>query len=123
MIEHFPDDWILPGEFRFCNAGWHLLPSAAPQTCPVCNSQSGEVALYESGLRRARTLLAQARKDAGLPRLFWMNAAQQGELHEWRGNEGRTATLQSLGHPLEPAARSAEVSGDTGTVRKGRYPH
>lgn len=72
-VEHFPDDWIAPGEFSFCHSGFHLLPTEALSPCAICSHDAtGAVFDYEHALRRARLKLAQARKDAGVPQLFWM---------------------------------------------------
>lgn len=73
--EHFPDDWIEPGEFRFCAAGTHLLPLIFPGDGPHhCECCEGKALWFEveAAMRRARIAIAQARKDEGRPRLFWM---------------------------------------------------
>ena len=64
-------EYIAPGEYRYCAAGWHLLPSTEPQPCPVCEGQAG-AAVYEQALRRSREMLAAERHRLGMAPRFWL---------------------------------------------------
>ena len=83
-VEHFPEDYIAPGEFRWCQNGFHLLPEPRPMPCALCHeldfdpeTESGrkptaqEIAA-ERSKRVERIALAQKRKDEGVPKIFWM---------------------------------------------------
>jgi hypothetical protein len=72
-VEHFPEDYIAPGEFRWCQNGFHLLPGARPMECTLCNGTATHAEiLFERQVREVRVMLAQARKDGGAKQLFWM---------------------------------------------------
>lgn len=72
------DKYIGPGEFRFCNAGYHLIEHGS--TCLGCSKEVEKVAkidrkwgnIAHAILSEIRHNIAQARKAAGVPPLFWM---------------------------------------------------
>ena len=70
------DKYIGPGEFRFCNAGYHLKLDHNG-SCLACqldkdgmNKKWGNIA--HAILSEIRHNIAQARKASGVPQLFWM---------------------------------------------------
>jgi hypothetical protein len=69
-IERFPDDWIPPNEFSFADDGTRLrLGSIDDQ--PAVKSREASRIIHET-YSAFRTNLAAIRRDAGLPRLYWM---------------------------------------------------
>lgn len=72
----FPDDWIRPGEFNFCNnCGYHL-GLEVPHLCPKCKGLDilpDIEARWQTATVQFRNNIARLRKDAGLPPLFWVD--------------------------------------------------
>lgn len=66
-------NYIQPGEYRYCNQGWHLLWDHGA-ACPVCTrgKQYSEGMEIHAILVEERLALALKRLREGLPPLFWM---------------------------------------------------
>lgn len=69
----FPDDWIAPGEFKYCaKCGWSLIVKDET-TCVKCNGKRGSVDIIHFNLCRERMELASKRRTAHEKPIFWMN--------------------------------------------------
>lgn len=68
----FPNDWIAPNEFRYCNCKKYLL-ERGEKLCSMCKTKrfSSEDALRRKEIEKKMIRLAADRKNSGVPPLFW----------------------------------------------------
>lgn len=80
-MPRFPDDWIAPGEYRWCASCGLVM--VAEGVCPSCREHRGggpatgdeiaEAAGAHRRLRAERDALAARRRREGVGPLFWIN--------------------------------------------------
>lgn len=73
--EIFPDDWIKPDEFNFCNKCGYSISLTVSNLCQKCQgllAWSDIEIQWQQTTINFRNNLAKMRKKAGFPPLFWM---------------------------------------------------
>jgi hypothetical protein len=80
-VGYFPDDWIAPGQYRYCGCGRYLLPDGV-RVCAECIGADAESVAgcckEHERLMAERSTAATHLRAMGVKRLYWMKEATDG---------------------------------------------